>query len=63
GAFGGAIGFEPRGENGFGYDPLLVLDDGRTAAELSPDEKNARSHRGQAVREIAPKLREALTIA
>jgi XTP/dITP diphosphohydrolase len=33
-----------------------VLEDGRTSAELSPEEKNARSHRGAALRELAPKL-------
>ncbi len=55
----GTIGTEPRGDNGFGYDPLLILEgdpDGRTSAQLSPDEKNARSHRGQATRAIAPKI-------
>jgi len=50
GEFEGSIGFEKRGENGFGYDPLLVLEDGRTSAELEPEEKNAVSHRGQASR-------------
>ena len=46
---------EPRGENGFGYDPLFAPDDapGRSSAELSADEKNARSHRGKALRELA----------
>lgn len=44
----------PRGENGFGYDPLLYLPELRkTSAELSADEKNARSHRGQAARALA----------
>ena len=57
GTFDGVIGFAPRGVNGFGYDPLLVLPDGRTSAELSSDEKNARSHRGNALRAILPKLR------
>lgn len=49
---------EPRGENGFGYDPLFAPDDapGRSAAELSAEEKNARSHRGQALRELAPAI-------
>jgi XTP/dITP diphosphohydrolase len=53
------IGHAPRGANGFGYDPLLVLPDGRTSAELSSDEKNARSHRGNALRALMPKLRDA----
>lgn len=58
GEFPGVIGDSPRGSNGFGYDPLLVLDDGRTSAELSPDEKNARSHRGAAMRALARWLRD-----
>lgn len=56
GTFEGMIGRAPRGANGFGYDPLLVLPDGRTAAELSNDEKNARSHRGNALRALVPAL-------
>ena len=57
GHFEGWIGEAPRGSNGFGYDPLLVLADGRTSAELSPAEKNARSHRGNALRALVPLLR------
>jgi len=54
GTFSGVIAFAPRGTNGFGYDPLLHLpDEGRTSAELTPDEKNARSHRGDAARKLA----------
>lgn len=54
GTYGGIVAEEPRGENGFGYDPLLYLPDvGRTSAELSSDEKNARSHRGKAARALA----------
>ncbi len=60
GEFPGVVGFEPRGSNGFGYDPLLVLEDGRTSAELTDAEKNARSHRGAAARAIAPSLLAAL---
>jgi XTP/dITP diphosphohydrolase len=53
----GVIGDEPRGDNGFGYDPLLYLPDrGLTVAELSAEEKNARSHRGAAVRAMAELL-------
>ncbi|MGP1347750.1 MAG: RdgB/HAM1 family non-canonical purine NTP pyrophosphatase [Phycisphaerales bacterium] len=59
GTFEGRITTSPRGGNGFGYDPLLELEDGRTAAELSPQEKNARSHRGQAARALAAALRRA----
>ena len=47
----GRIAHEPRGENGFGYDPVFLLPDrGVTTAELPPDEKNAVSHRGAAAR-------------
>ncbi|PKN44285.1 MAG: non-canonical purine NTP pyrophosphatase, RdgB/HAM1 family [Deltaproteobacteria bacterium HGW-Deltaproteobacteria-17] len=56
GEFTGRIGFEARGVNGFGYDPLFVTSDGRTSAELSDAEKNARSHRGAAARAMAPIL-------
>jgi len=43
----------PRGNNGFGYDPLFLdPETGRTAAELSREEKNARSHRGNALRKL-----------
>ena len=49
----GYIGREPKGDNGFGYDPLfLVGNTGRTAAELSTEEKNEQSHRGQAVKKL-----------
>jgi XTP/dITP diphosphohydrolase len=60
GAFEGSIGHERRGRRGFGYDPLFVTGDGRTAAELSDSEKDAVSHRAQAVRAAAAFLR-ALT--
>lgn len=57
GTFEGRIADHPSGDGGFGYDPLLVLDDGRTAAQLSPSEKNRRSHRGAAARAMAESLR------
>jgi non-canonical purine NTP pyrophosphatase (RdgB/HAM1 family) len=61
GTFEGSIAAEPRGANGFGYDPLLYLADrGCTSAELAPEEKHARSHRGKAFRALAAKLRELL---
>jgi XTP/dITP diphosphohydrolase len=49
---------EERGGNGFGYDPIFVPDgESRTSAELSPEEKDADSHRGQALRRLVPHLR------
>ncbi len=56
----GVLTRAPRGTNGFGYDPILQLPDGRTLAELSNEEKNAISHRGNALRAIAPRLVELL---
>ncbi|MBQ8356465.1 MAG: RdgB/HAM1 family non-canonical purine NTP pyrophosphatase [Clostridia bacterium] len=57
GAVEGEILLSPRGENGFGYDPLFWYDPaGKTLAELSADEKNAISHRGAAVRMFARKF-------
>lgn len=45
----GKIAFEPRGTNGFGYDPIFIVgDSGRHMAELSPEEKNRVSHRARA---------------
>ena len=58
GEFPGVIVDEPRGTNGFGYDPYLWLpEEGCTSAELTPEEKNARSHRGAATRLIVEALR------
>lgn len=58
GVWRGQIIDAPRGANGFGYDPyFLVPAFGRTAAELAPDEKNAVSHRGQALRALVEKLK------
>ncbi len=57
----GRLAREPKGSNGFGYDPILVVEgDTRHSAELSPQEKNAISHRGKAFRAMAPHLRELL---
>ena len=55
----GRVGFEGRGEYGFGYDPLFLPDDtpGKTMAELLPEEKNAISHRRHAIEALADELR------
>ncbi len=63
GAFEGRIGLPgevPRGDNGFGYDPLVLVapEFDRTGAELSPDEKNTRSHRGEAARLMAIEIQK-----
>ena len=53
GSWEGSIACTPRGKNGFGYDPVFLDPElGRTAAELTPEEKMARSHRGNALREL-----------
>lgn len=58
GSIEGKIGYEPRGRNGFGYDPIFYLPDmSVTTAELPPEEKNAISHRGKALRAIAEYLK------
>jgi XTP/dITP diphosphohydrolase len=58
GEWPGRIAFEPRGEGGFGYDPLFVPSgSSRTAAELSPAEKDAESHRGRALALLLPAVR------
>ena len=54
----GEISRELRGSGGFGYDPMFLLPDGRTMAELTAEEKNAISHRGRAFRELARQLKE-----
>ena len=46
----GMVGYEPIGEDGFGYDPIFVWEDGRSFAQLSGLEKDAVSHRGKALR-------------
>lgn len=56
----GTVAREMKGGGGFGYDPLFVLDDGRTMAELTPEEKNGISHRGRALRLLADYLQKGI---
>jgi len=64
GALEGTIALEPRGSNGFGYDPVFIVPGlGATCAELAPDEKNSISHRGQAFRKLNDELPRLLRSA
>ncbi len=57
GRWDGQIIAEPRGDGGFGYDPHFLLPElGKTAAELSAEDKNRQSHRGQALQALIRKL-------
>jgi XTP/dITP diphosphohydrolase len=59
GTWPGSIVRSPRGDGGFGYDPVfLPSGSSRTAAELTPEEKDAVSHRGRALAALLPALRE-----
>ena len=61
GTIEGIIGYEERGENGFGYDPIFYLPEyKKSTAELSPEEKNALSHRGRALRQMEEELRKRI---
>ena len=59
GTMEGQIGYEEKGENGFGYDPIFYLDEfGCSSATISPEQKNAISHRGKALRAMKELLIE-----
>ena len=61
GTMPGTLLTEPRGSGGFGYDPILRPEgEERSSAELSPAEKNAISHRGKALRALAPRIAAVL---
>ena len=61
GQWHGTLTWAARGSNGFGYDPIFVPDgERRTSAELDPAEKDAASHRGQALRALLPALHQFL---
>lgn len=61
----GEIDFAPRGEFGFGYDPVFVVagQDGQTMAELAPEVKNRISHRARALQAMLPRLRRLLSLS
>ena len=52
----GKIAYEPHGTEGFGYDPIFITDSGKSFAELTSEEKDAISHRGNALRILREKL-------
>lgn len=60
GSVEGYIAEAPRGDNGFGYDPIFLMPDGRTLAEYASVEKNLISHRGRAVQAAIPLIRRAV---
>ncbi len=56
----GSIAYRQKGQNGFGYDPLFMLSDGRTMAELSSAEKNLISHRALAFQQVVAYIKEQM---
>ncbi|WP_105205841.1 XTP/dITP diphosphatase [Neobittarella massiliensis] len=56
----GVIGLAPKGDSGFGYDPLFYVGEDKTFASIGPDEKDAISHRGKALADFAPLLQQYL---
>lgn len=57
GTLDGFIGEEPQGENGFGYDPIFMIDDDKSLAEMSEKEKNKISHRAKAMEKLFEALK------
>ena len=63
GTIEGIIGYEERGEGGFGYDPIFWLPEyGCSTAELTMEKKNELSHRGKALRAIKDELKRAMGV-
>lgn len=61
GTIEGIIGYEPKGSNGFGYDPIVYVPEfGKTTGELLPEEKNKVSHRGKALERMKQEIRQYL---
>lgn len=61
GTIEGIIGYEIKGENGFGYDPIFFVPEyGMTTAEMAPEQKNSISHRGKALRLMKDELKKEL---
>lgn len=60
GTLEGFIGEEPQGENGFGYDPIFMIDEDKSLAEVSDREKNRISHRARAMEKLAAELKKDL---
>jgi len=63
GKIDGTIKISPKGNGGFGYDPYFYITDSKTMAELTPAEKDAISHRGEALRKILPKLKDKFNLS
>jgi len=59
GTFEGEIAYAPAGESGFGYDPIFLVGE-RTSAEMTPSEKDAVSHRGNALKRFSKDLQDYL---